>query len=110
MRKTTSVLFYRLFILLLLILFCQSVVFGQTPVEQAILETLNHKKDVVYKTVDGVELNMDIFYPAPDKIQDKNPWMLHVHGGGWAGVLTNYTILKMIRAKRTTFILNNPKS
>lgn len=72
-------------VLLVFFLMFQSVVFSQKPAEQKIIETFNYKKDVVYKVVNGVGLEMDIYYPNPDKVKDKNPWMLHVHGGGWAG-------------------------
>lgn len=104
MRKRTSELLFalsrnikplidRLFILSLLMVFGQSFVVGQTPVEQTVLNTLNHKKNVVYKTVDGADIKLDIFYPDADKMQAENPWMLHVHGGGWAGG-SKYNILK----------------
>lgn len=72
---------------LVLVMFvtCKSFVFAQKPEVKEIIETFNHKKDVVYKVVDGIELEMDIYYPDPNKIKKSNPWMLHVHGGGWAG-------------------------
>jgi acetyl esterase/lipase len=63
----------------------QSFMYAQKPADLKMLETLNYKKDVVYKVVDGVRLEMDIYYPNADKIKKNNPWMLHVHGGGWAG-------------------------
>jgi acetyl esterase/lipase len=63
----------------------QPIVLGQTAKEKGILKTFSNKVTVVYKTVDGVELDMIIFYPEPNKMKKKNPWMLHVHGGGWAG-------------------------
>ncbi|WP_372743953.1 prolyl oligopeptidase family serine peptidase [Lutibacter sp.] len=69
----------------LLIFVFQSFVFAQNSEDIEVLETLNYKKDVVYKVVDGVSLEMDIYYPEPNKIKNENPWMLHVHGGGWAG-------------------------
>ena len=62
-----------------------SSVFGQTPEELETLNTFKNKETVVYKTVDGQELEMIIFYPEADKLNNKNPWMMHVHGGGWAG-------------------------
>ncbi|WP_339884913.1 prolyl oligopeptidase family serine peptidase [Polaribacter vadi] len=68
-----------------MLLSCQSVVFGQTPQDQAILDSFTNKEHVVYKTIDGIELDMIIFYPDSTMMQNKNPWMLHVHGGGWAG-------------------------
>ena len=72
-------------IILVLFLTIQSFVFGQEQTYQEVLETFNYKKDVIYKVVDGVNLEMDIYYPVSDKVKNKNPWMLHVHGGGWAG-------------------------
>ena len=58
---------------------------GQKPEEQGILNTFNCQKDVVFKTVNGENVKMLIFYPKQDKIKSQNPWMLYVHGGGWAG-------------------------
>lgn len=62
-----------------------SFIYGQKTSDLKILETFNYKKNVVYKVVDGVRLEMDIYYPDSSKIKKNNPWMLHVHGGGWAG-------------------------
>jgi len=72
-------------LILILFLAFQSFVFGQTSEVLEVLETFNYQKDVIYKVVDGVSLEMDIYYPDPEKVKKKNPWMLHVHGGGWAG-------------------------
>ena len=74
-------------------LFSSSFMYGQNARELELLKGFNHKETVVYKTVDGVELNMDIFYPDAAKMKEKNPWMIHVHGGGWAGG-SKYKILK----------------
>lgn len=82
-----SVLFVVIF------LFSSSFIYGQNARERELLKGFNHKETVVYKTVDGVSLNMDIFYPDSDKMREKNPWMIHVHGGGWAGG-SKYKILK----------------
>ncbi|WP_405607925.1 prolyl oligopeptidase family serine peptidase [Polaribacter sp. Asnod1-A03] len=71
--------------ILLFFLAFQSLIYGQTQGDKEILETFNYKKDVVYKVINGISLEMDIYYPNPDKIKKKNPWMLHVHGGGWRG-------------------------
>ncbi|WP_282123114.1 alpha/beta hydrolase fold domain-containing protein [Algibacter mikhailovii] len=70
-----------------------TVVMGQKPQEQEILNTFPNQETVVYKTVDGRELDMLIFYPDISKRTSKNPWMMHVHGGGWAGG-TKYNMLK----------------
>lgn len=74
-----------IFILMLILLCSQSQTFGQTVKDQAILDSFKNKERVVYKTINGKELDMIIFYPEASIMQKKNPWMLHVHGGGWAG-------------------------
>ncbi len=61
-----------------------SLLYGQAS-EYGFVEGVNYKKNVVYKAVDGKDLIMDIFYPNPENLKEKNPWMLFVHGGGWAG-------------------------
>ncbi|WP_372757730.1 prolyl oligopeptidase family serine peptidase [Mariniflexile sp.] len=66
---------------------------GQTPEEKEILDSFKNKQSLVYKTIDGKELQMTIFYPDKPKVLQKNPWMLHVHGGGWAGG-NQFVILK----------------
>ncbi|KGL62305.1 prolyl oligopeptidase family serine peptidase [Polaribacter sp. Hel1_85] len=76
---------YTLFILFMTLLCCQSNVLGQSKKNQAILDSFKNKERVVYKTINGVELDMIIFYPDDSIIKSENPWMLHVHGGGWAG-------------------------
>ncbi|MCG1037432.1 prolyl oligopeptidase family serine peptidase [Polaribacter sargassicola] len=76
--------FYTKVIMVFFLLF-QSIIYGQTPEVKELIETLNYKKDIVYKVVDGISLEMDIYYPNADKIKKNNPWMLHVHGGGWRG-------------------------
>ncbi|WP_163400071.1 prolyl oligopeptidase family serine peptidase [Flavobacterium fluviatile] len=58
---------------------------AQKPEEKEILDSFANKETVVYKTVNGAVLDMVIFYPDADKMKSKNPWMLYVHGGGWAG-------------------------
>lgn len=42
------------------------------------------KFDVIYKTVDGKPLRLDLHYPAAPKAGDKFPLVLFTHGGGWA--------------------------
>lgn len=74
------------FFSMMVILFCcQSVTFAQTLKDQEILNSFVNKKHLVYKTIDGLELDMIIFYPDSTMLKNKNSWMLHVHGGGWAG-------------------------
>lgn len=90
MRKSTANkknkwFFSETFMLFIMLLCCQSMVFGQTSKNQAILDSFINKERVVYKTIDGIELDMIIFYPDASIIKSENPWMLHVHGGGWAG-------------------------
>lgn len=74
--KNASVLF---------LLFFPFLMVGQKEEEQEILDTFSNKETVVYKTVDGKQLDMLIFYPEADKLKKKNSWMMHVHGGGWRG-------------------------
>lgn len=80
----------------LLLIICLSnplFVMGQKTKEKEILKTFPHKETVVYKTIDGKELSLLIFYPEPDKMLAKNSWMMHVHGGGWAGG-SEFNVLK----------------
>ncbi len=85
--KIENTIDYKIYLRLIRVVFfgLSSIVLGQKPSDLKILESFNYQKNVVYKVVDGMHLEMDIYYPEPDKIKKKNPWMLHVHGGGWAG-------------------------
>lgn len=76
---------FSLFLLFVVLISCKSFLFAQTPQEKEILDTFKNKETVVYKTIDGKELDMIIFYPEASKMKKKKPWMLHIHGGGWAG-------------------------
>ncbi|MDO7171588.1 alpha/beta hydrolase [Mariniflexile sp. AS56] len=58
---------------------------AQNSADHGFIEGVNFKKNVVYKTVDGTQLVLDILYPNADKMKESNPWMLFTHGGGWAG-------------------------
>ena len=40
------------------------------------------KKDIVYKTIDGKQLLMDIYYPS-HPIEGKSPCVMDIPGGGW---------------------------
>ncbi|MBJ2175953.1 prolyl oligopeptidase family serine peptidase [Aureibaculum sp. A20] len=88
-----SALINRGVLFLILMIGPLSIVCAQSPEEQEILDTFSHKKTVVYKSINGVELDMIIFYPEPAKVKKENPWMLHVHGGGWAGG-SKYKVLR----------------
>jgi acetyl esterase/lipase len=72
-------------LILSVFLFCSTLLFAQNDAELKILETFECKKTVIYKTVGGIELDMLILYPDSSKLKDTNPWMMHIHGGGWAG-------------------------
>jgi acetyl esterase/lipase len=78
---------------MVMIILSSALMYGQTDSERELLKGFQHKETVVYKTVDGDSLNMDIFYPDASKMKENNPWMIHVHGGGWAGG-SKYNILK----------------
>lgn len=51
---------------------------GRTPFNQEV----EVKKDVVYKTVDGEDLVLDIYLPTA-KIEGKRPVVFDIPGGGW---------------------------
>lgn len=40
------------------------------------------EKDIVYKTVDDIDLKLDIYYPT-NRIYYKNPTIVAFHGGSW---------------------------
>lgn len=40
---------------------------------------------VIYKTVNGIELKMDVFEPAGFKAADRRPAVVFFFGGGWTG-------------------------
>lgn len=65
----------------LFFLFNISLVYGQKASDYGFIEGVNFKESITYKT----DLIMDIFYPDANKMQEKNPWVVFVHGGGWAG-------------------------
>lgn len=73
------------FLCLLSLFFSLAALYGQDATSFGLIEGVNYKKNIVYKTVDSSRLVMDILYPNQDKRNDKNPWVLFVHGGGWAG-------------------------
>ncbi len=70
-------------ILFIFFLFSFSFLYSQS--EYGFVEGENFKNSVVYKNVDGSNQVMDIFYPDADKLKEKNPFVVFVHGGGWAG-------------------------
>ena len=46
---------------------------------------LQPDRSITYKSVDGVELKMDIFEPADLKPADQRPAIVFFFGGGWSG-------------------------
>jgi acetyl esterase/lipase len=44
-------------------------------------ESIPVDRDVVYRSVEGVSLQMDIYHPTPTKT--KVPVIVYIHGGGW---------------------------
>ncbi|MDF7799255.1 prolyl oligopeptidase family serine peptidase [Pontiellaceae bacterium B1224] len=70
-----------------------SSVYGLTEAEQLKLDAFQYEKGIVYKTVDGKNLDLVYFKPQNLKPGEKAPWMLFVHGGGWRGG-NEYNILR----------------
>ncbi len=46
-------------------------------------------RSVIYKSVDGIDLKMDVFEPAGLKPTDHRPAIVFFFGGGWSGGNTN---------------------
>ncbi|PNW28444.1 prolyl oligopeptidase family serine peptidase [Formosa algae] len=80
-------------VLMLVVFVVQAALYSQNKTEKEILATFKNTEEIVYKTVDGEALSMLVFYPEAQKMKAKNPWMMYVHGGGWAGG-SKYNILK----------------
>lgn len=51
---------------------------GRTPFN----DEIKIEKDVVYKSIDGEDIVMDIYYPSC-KVADKRPAVIDIPGGGW---------------------------
>lgn len=51
---------------------------GRTPFN----DEIKIEKDIVYKTIDGKQLLMDIYYPS-HPIEGKAPCVMDIPGGGW---------------------------
>ena len=90
LRKSKRICRYALTILFAI---CVSDACGQTDKEQLVLDTFEHEKGIVYKTVGSKKLDLDYFKPKNLKAGDKAPWMLFVHGGGWRGG-NKYNVLR----------------
>ena len=75
----------KLILSITLSLFLASVSLLHGQAEHGFIEGENFKNAVVYKTVDGSNVVMDMFYPDADKMTNENPWVVFIHGGGWAG-------------------------
>ncbi len=74
--------------LLLLIAFIaiSTTSFADAKSDREALEKEFRHETVTYKTVDGKKLDVLFLYPEESKMaKSNNPWVLYVHGGGWAG-------------------------
>lgn len=80
--------------------------FAQNDSEQLILDTFEHEKEIVYKTVDGKDLSLVFFEPENVAPGETVPWMLYVHGGGWRGG-NEYAILKQSFAQTLKQLTEN---
>lgn len=54
-----------------------------TPIAPELPKKVREQRDLVYKTLPGRELHLDIFYPKKKK-RNKYPGVLMIHGGGWS--------------------------
>ncbi len=72
-------------LLLIVSVAISATTFANTKQYKADLEEFR-QETVTYKTVDGIKLDILIFYPEESKMaESNNPWVMYVHGGGWAG-------------------------
>jgi acetyl esterase/lipase len=69
-----------------------NVAMAQENVNENILKQFNCERNIVYKTVNGEELDMILFFPKEKKYK-KTPVMIYTHGGGW-GKGDKYAVLK----------------
>lgn len=51
----------------------------------AYYKDLNAVRNLVYKTVDGEDLSMDLILPAQKMYRNGFPVVIYIHGGGWSG-------------------------
>lgn len=70
-----------------------------SPIEPLKLKKIQFKENVTYRTVEGKELQADIYYPRK-KTSRKRPAVLLIHGGGWiSGSKENQRIMAQHLAK-----------
>lgn len=87
MNHSKKALNFRTISIFLLLLFvsASTSLLGQDAASLGFVDGQNYDQDVIYKTVGNTNLKLDIFYPDSAKLKKNNPWMIFVHGGGWAG-------------------------
>ncbi|MGV3509449.1 MAG: alpha/beta fold hydrolase [Sphingobacteriaceae bacterium] len=73
-------------------IFCCSLSIAQTKKEKEVLNQLNHKDSIIYKTVNGQNLMITVYQPTKKRFA-KTPVALFIHGGGWSGG-NRYVVLK----------------
>ena len=54
-----------------------------TPIEPKLPKKVKAQTEVIYKTINGRALHLDMFYPAKKK-KSKYPGVVLIHGGGWS--------------------------
>lgn len=75
----------RMSVLALLLSFSSLLFADAVPSDYGFIDGVNFDENVVFNTVDGSSQVMDIYYPDADTLQTPRPWMVFIHGGGWAG-------------------------
>ena len=58
---------------------------SSTSVDKPSRSPISPARSVTYKSVDGVDLKLDIFEPAGFKVADRRPAIVFFFGGGWSG-------------------------
>lgn len=62
-----------------------SILMGFAALGAAHAADIAASRSVIYKTVNGIELKMDVFEPAGFKATDHRPAIVFFFGGGWVG-------------------------
>ena len=84
-KKISFGIFMNLFVILILLIFgcVDNNMAGGAEQQKLNQENIVIERDVVYSTVDGYQLTLDIAFRKD--LQSPVPAIVHIHGGGWRG-------------------------